>query len=49
MSPTERYYAATCQLDMPNPTTRDGIKDRVDRMLSMVDFAVHGYGPFFDV
>ncbi len=49
MSPTERYYAATCQLDMPNPTTRDGIKDRVDRMLSMIDFAVHGYGPFFDV
>ena len=49
MSPPERYYAAACQLDMPNPTTRDGIKDRVDRMLSMIDFAVRGYDPFFDV
>lgn len=49
MSDIERYYAATCQLDMPNPTTRDDIAGRVDRMLTMIDFAVQGYGPFFDV
>ena len=49
MSNIERYYAAACQIDLPNPTTRDGIADRVTHMLSMVDFAVTGYEPFFDV
>lgn len=49
MKPIDRYYAAACQLDMPNPKTRDDIAGRVDRMLTMVDFAVQGYSPFFDV
>jgi predicted amidohydrolase len=49
MSSIERYYAATCQIDMPNPTTRQGISARVDRMLAMIDMAVQGYEPFFDV
>ena len=44
-----RYYAAACQFDMPNPTSRDEIRARVDRMLEMVEFAVTGYEPFFDV
>ena len=45
----ERYYAAACQLDLPNPATRDEIPARVDRMLSLIDYAVTGYEPFFDV
>ena len=44
-----RYYAACCQLDLPNPRNREGIAARVDRMLEMVDYAVGGYAPFFDV
>jgi len=46
---TERYYAAACQLDQPNPTSRDGIDERVDRMLEMIDYAVTGYEPLADV
>ncbi len=46
---TDRYYAAACQLDLPNPKTRDQIAARVDRMLSLIDYAVTGYEPFFDV
>ena len=46
---TDRYYAAACQLDMPNPTDRGQIGERVARMLEMVDHAVTGYEPFFDV
>jgi predicted amidohydrolase len=34
---------------MPNPATRDEIPARVDRMLAMIDHAVTGYEPFFDV
>jgi predicted amidohydrolase len=45
----DRYYAAACQLDVPNPTDRDQIGERVARMLDMVDQAVTGYEPFFDV
>ncbi|MCP4189727.1 MAG: nitrilase [Planctomycetaceae bacterium] len=45
----ERYYAAACQLDMPHPTSRNEICGRVDRMLAMIDNAVIGYEPFFDV
>lgn len=45
----ERYYAAACQIDSPNPRTRADIPARVKRMLEMVDFAVTGYAPFFDV
>jgi formamidase len=44
-----RYYAAACQIDSPNPRTRDGIVARTRRMLEMIDYAVGGYSPFFDV
>ncbi len=46
---TERYYAAACQIDSPNPRTRDEVAARVTRMLQMIDYAVGGYEPFFDV
>jgi len=49
MARIERYYAAACQLDGPNPTTRDQIRDRARRMLEMIDMAVVGYEPFHDV
>jgi predicted amidohydrolase len=49
MSSIDRYYAAACQLDLPNPADRKGIETRVDRMLTMVDYAVIGYRPLFDV
>jgi predicted amidohydrolase len=34
---------------MKNPRTRADISPRVTRMLEMIDFAVGGYEPFFDV
>lgn len=46
---TDRYYAAACQLDLPNPAHRDEIAPRVAHMLEMIDHAVLGYEPFFDV
>ena len=46
---SERFYAAVCQLDRPNPRNRDQIAKSVDRMLQMIDGAVGGYEPFFDV
>lgn len=49
MASLQRYYAAACQIDVPNPMHRDEIPARVDRMLEMVDWAVTGYEPFFDV
>jgi len=49
MSSIERFYAASCQVDNPNPTSRDEISKAVDKMLEMVDYAVTGYEPFFDV
>lgn len=49
MTTLDRYYAAACQIDLPNPATREEIHHRVTHMLSMVDFAVTGYEPFFDV
>ena len=45
----DRYYAAACQIDLPNPATRDEIAPRARRMLEMIDCAVIGYEPFFDV
>ena len=45
----DRYYAAACQIDLPNPKTRDEIPERVKHMLDLVDYAVTGYEPFFDV
>jgi predicted amidohydrolase len=49
MTAPARFYAAACQLDMCNPRSRDEIPPRVDRMLQMIDCAVAGYEPFFDV
>ena len=49
MGCVERYYAAACQVDMGNPADRGEISARVDRMLEMVENAVVGYEPFFDV
>lgn len=43
------YYAAACQVDLPNPVDRTGIGAHVDHMLAMIDHAVEGYRPFFDV
>jgi len=45
----DRYYAAACQIDMGNPSERGEICERVERMLEMIDDAVVGYEPFFDV
>src|SRR3954452_21644298 len=44
-----RYYAAACQTDLPCPRSRDEIAGRVGYLLGMIDRAVVGYGPFFDV
>jgi predicted amidohydrolase len=49
MSSIDRFYAAACQLDIPNPMKREEIASRVDRMLEMIDQTVEGYEPFFDV
>ena len=47
MTSVDRYYAAACQLDMPNPKRRDEIGSRVKRMLDEVRQAgaleVHTY------
>ena len=44
-----RYYAAACQTDLPCPDDRSELPGRVDHLLEMVDRAVVGYSPFFDV
>lgn len=44
-----RYYAAACQIDLPNPQQRDDIARQVSHMLAMIDRAVVGYAPFFPV
>jgi predicted amidohydrolase len=49
MPAIERYYAAACQTDLPCPKSRAELPSRVDRLLAMVDRAVIGYAPFFDV
>ena len=43
------YYAAACQTDFANPKDRTGIAAHVSHMLAMIDRAVVGYAPFFDV
>ncbi len=48
-SATDRYYAAACQIDLPCPVDRSEIPERVKKMLAMVDYAVTGYEPYFDV
>jgi predicted amidohydrolase len=49
MPEAPRYYAAACQTDLPCPRDRSEIPARVSYLLGMVDRAVLGYGPFFDV
>ena len=49
MSKLVRYYAAACQTDLPCPRHRDEIPSRVSFLLGMIDRAVVGYEPFFDV
>lgn len=49
MTAPRRYYAAACQTDLPCLPDRDGLPRRVDQLLAMVDHAVVGYAPFFDV
>lgn len=44
-----RYSAAACQIDLPNPTDRDEIAERVSHMADMVRMAVEGYSPFLPV
>lgn len=44
-----RYYAACCQTDLPCPLDRAELPARVTELLAMVDRAVLGYRPFFDV
>lgn len=46
---TLRYGVAACQVDQPNPEDRAGISRNTTRMLEMVDMAVEGYAPFWDV
>ena len=43
------YYAAACQVDHTNPTTRDEMKRNTDSMLQIMENAVVGYRPFHDV
>src|SRR5690348_14381259 len=45
----DRYYAACCQTDLPCPRDREELPKRVAYLLGMIDRAVVGYGPFFDV
>jgi predicted amidohydrolase len=49
MPDTPRYYAAACQTDLACPRDRDEIQHRVSFLLGMIDRAVLGYEPFFDV
>jgi predicted amidohydrolase len=44
-----RYSVAACQTDLPNPTTRAGMRANTDRMLAMIDAAVAGSRPFLPV
>ena len=47
MPNTDRYYAAACQIDSPNPRMREEIAARTRRMLDLIDFAVTGYNSIF--
>src|SRR5262245_44852072 len=49
MTDLSRYYAAACQTDLPCPRHRRELAERVGVLLGMVDRAVVGYEPFFDV
>lgn len=43
------YYAAACQTSFDCPTHRKDIGALVKRMTAMIDHAIVGYEPFFDV
>src|SRR5438874_1435441 len=49
MTELARYYAAACQTDLPCARHRDEITSRVTFLLAMIDRAVVGYEPFFDI
>jgi predicted amidohydrolase len=49
MPSDQRYYAAACQTDLPNPKNRHTIVRQVNHMLAMIDRAVLGYAPFAPV
>jgi predicted amidohydrolase len=49
MSEVARYYAAACQTDLPCIRDRSEMAERVSALLGMIDRAVVGYEPFFDV
>ncbi len=49
MPALERYQVALCQLDQPNPTDRAGMRKSSLRMTALMERAVLGYEPFFDV
>jgi predicted amidohydrolase len=49
MDTIPRYYAAACQTDLPCLRDRSELPERVSYLLGMVDRAVVGYRPFFDV
>jgi predicted amidohydrolase len=42
-------YAAACQVDLPNPKNRAEMQHNTDSMIQMMEQAVTGYSPFFDV
>ena len=44
-----RYLAAAVQTDLPNPTSRAELPERVSKLLSHIDHAAVGYAPFGDV
>jgi len=46
---TELFYAAACQTAFSALESRQGIGDHVRRMCAMVEQAITGYEPFFDV
>jgi predicted amidohydrolase len=49
MAEITRYYAAACQTDLPCPRDRSELPERVGFLLGMVERAVVGYKPFFDL
>ncbi len=49
MTSSERFYAACCQTDLPVARTSAEVKQLVGRMAAMIEYAVVGYEPFFDV
>jgi predicted amidohydrolase len=49
MTTLDRYAAAACQVNQPNPRDRSEIGARVERMLELMEYAVVGYRPFYDV